>query len=1612
MVNDRDIAIVGMACFFPKAPNLQQYWRNLANGVDGISDRPPKRWRYHRNFDAPPDHDAYIPFSRGGFLGDDVLFDPVPYGTLPNLVRYGDPDQFFMLEIIDRALKDAKIAEDAAVRERTDLIMGRGAYPTGKLVELTFRAEVFETVLEMIDRKFPDVMTGGRRDEFEHYLRSCLTPQSLDNVSTAVSNISASRAANRLNLRGAAYAVDAACASSLLAVEQAMWRLRNGLSDVAVTAGLFLSMTPAFLYVFTRLGALSPTRMSRPLDARSDGLLVGEGGGAVVLKRLEDAYRDGDQVYAILKGAGSSSDGKEVDVLAPSSVGQIKCLERAYADAQVDPASIGYLELHGTGTVVGDEVEINTVKNFYGRSATPPASRAMASVKSMIGHTMPAAGMASFIKMALSLSNKVMPPTLNCEQPRPELADAPFYVITQTRPWIHSASQGPRRAGINSFGFGGINAHVVLEEALPPNPKTSVRGVNIRPVDPGVRRPSELLVFSSPSVDGLLERLRRVERFIDESTAEPALADLAWSTTQEIDLAQPCKLAIICEDLPQLRGALTRSLEKLSASGTIEKDENIYFSASAAEFEGKVALLFPGMGFPGLIGNYPDHLMELCLHYPEVREEFDFFEDRDRHPDDTVPTSSIFSPPPALPEDYRMKLKKRLAPPRVDDMGLGDGEASPEERYLAAMGVTLSNWVGWVLLRKFQIPVGMVAGQSQGEMAALCVAGVSDFHESAPNFWKVLNIDTRDAGDQRLAFAWATAEKIEPLLAEHPGTYLAIYMAPEGVIFGGDREGLVRIAEKLRAEQILVNLLPYPPIHTPALSHLRNELTGELHDDDFRVQAPKVDVYSSITTEKYPSDKHGIRETLMLNIDHPLRIWQTIRKMYEDGARMFVQVGGGHMAAHLERLLPEGSSVVTAAMDVDTRNPLTQLNHLCARIFAAGVRIDLSPLYEHRRVERLDLDARLAPPSVPRMAIPLRIDWSPLYHENVPATPLNGSHAAVSHAPSTNGSAHTANGVASETPAPPPHVEPAPAAVPEEPVVVFDPEIVERLPVLGQVLRFAPEQEIVIARRLDLAEDLYLHDHLFVYAKNKPLSERLPVLPLTMSIEFAAEAASLLAPGLGMIGLEHVRGHRWIGMRESSIADLRIEARLHSVDPETEVRRFQVSIFFEDKLSFSATVLCGAEYRQDVQFELADSSQDQPWPFPLEDVYTERYMFHGPAFHCVGALYTVGNPGASAGLLLAPQDRLFASRPNPILLTDPCAMDGIGQIMGLWSMVHDQCVLPTGAEKVEFYRPTPPPGTLAPIRVEVTELNLESKQMRCNIEVEDGQGAVWLRVVGWTEFMWKWSQQYSDSTRLPNRFVLSDELALPGLPEGAVCSLTPRSYLKDVDLDWAARIFLHSDEIAECFGLQNHKRKRQHLSGRIAAKDAARIWLARRMGTQMMHPAEFTVARHAAGAPYLAPLGDLPLPEISFSHVDDAAIAVAADVKIGIDMEPVTRDTRSILPDFATASEIALIDNLVAGQPGEAWETRLWCAKEAAAKLLGIGLGGRPKDFVILDGEADGCLLMQHAPSKERIVVRTVRHGTMIIAFATSPEVAEVGAPPAGVAYVPDRGLPPSREEI
>jgi acyl transferase domain-containing protein len=1559
-MSSNDVAIIGMDCVLPGACDLAQYWDNLVEGVDAISDVPAGRLNGRDRL--PAALTSLIPCNRGGFIPRAFRFNPLRFGIMPSIVPHGDPDQFLMLHVIAGALDDAGVAADAPARQHTDVIVGRGGYITNKISELYYRSDLLGHLLHFLARRFPELSPDELAQVAEE-LRSTAPGNDADSLTTSISNLTASRTANRLDLRGAAYVIDAACASALLAVEQGVQRLRAGLSDLAVAGGIFLCQTPTFWLLFTQLGAMSSAGRIRPFDRRADGVLIGEGAGAVVLKRLADAQRDGDRVYAVIKGVGTSCDGRDTHILTSSSRGQVAALQNAYADAQLDPATIGYLEAHGTATPAGDLAELRTIKQFYGRRGPHPSARAMGSVKSMLGHTMPAAGIAALIKTALALSNKCLPPSLHCDEPHAELADAPFYVNRETRPWIHPRGRHPRRAGVSAFGFGGINAHVVLEEV----PETTAEGVVsplARPICVGGQRDSELVVFSADSVAALSTRLDRVFHFLATVATPPALADVAATTATEIDFAHPHKLALLCHDLDELSRVLTAVREQLATSPEpLDETEQIYYSASADRPTGQIAGIFPGMGFPGLIGNYPAHLMTLCRHVPEVRRLFDAAELRDEHREDPVPTSLIFFPPSLLPDEVQTQLRARIAAMKALDAE--HLNVAPWERNIAASCVTFTNWVSWRLLKRLEVPVDMLCGQSQGEIAAMCAGGIVDFALVMPRLWQALAISPVHAATGRLAFIGVSEDRVAPYLHTHPNTAIAIHVAPQMLILGGPDAEVVEICEQLRTEGVITQVLPYPPIHTPRVSAVREELT-RLIDMNVEIRRPTVAVYSAITSDLFPTVDEEIRALAMSNLDRPVRFWQTVHRMYDDGARMFLQVGGGTLAANIKSILPR-NDILGTAVDLDHRDPITQLHHLCARLFTRGYRFKLGALDEGRRIQHLDFDHPVSPAPPQQMLLPLQMDWTA-----IPAVATDGTSLPAAPTPTS-----PADDVpAAETPT-------SSAAVPE-PVVAGDTSAAAGpvLPMLGEVVRYEPDVEVLTRRRLDLNEDLHLHDHVLISASSgKAVEHRGPVLPMAMILEVAAETAACLAPGLGLVGFEHVVAERWIELRDTRTLQLEVHGVVESVDAGSGLRRIAVEVRSDGHRSAVAVVLFAAAYPHQLQLPFSPLANPRPWPLTPAEMY-DRYMFHGPLYHCVTQLCEMGDQGLTGEITVQAKGTLYASTQAPQMLTDPVVFDGVLQLVAMWVMTHGPFLMPAKIGRLEFFGPTPPPGTRVPVQAEIRSMNYAQRTVTSDCEVGDGQGGVWYRMEGVSEWMYDYSPALLEIQRHPERRHVATPLAIGGVSPTTVAVVLPRNELRHATTDWLGRLFLHQHEWEYLEQLSPPSYRWQWLMERIAVKDAARLHLASRMDAEMAHPAWLQVTADPTGRACLVPLeGWPPMPAVSFAYADGCALAMAAESACGIDAEPCTRDVEPTT--FATPEEIDLLAGAEAAVPDQFWPARLYAAKRAAAKALAGQWSGQTDEFQAIDVEPQGQILLSHRASATTHTVATLRHESLVIAYAS-----------------------------
>lgn len=545
------------------------------------------------------------------------------------------------------------------------------------------------------------------------------------------------------------------------------------------------------------------------------------------------------------------------------------------------------------------------------------------------------------------------------------------------------------------------------------------------------------------------------------------------------------------------------------------------------------------------------------------------------------------------------------------------------------------------------------------------------------------------------------------------------------------------------------------------------------------------------------------------------------------------------------------------------------------------------------------------------------------------------------------------------------------------------------LPFVGHIADHVPGLSITVERMLTLDEDLHLADHTFVHAPGvKPVSACLPVVPLTMAMEIMAETAACLAPSLGLIGFEDVKANRWIELADTDRLPLRIKAETSQFDNERHLYRIAAGIYVGDQSTpaIQSCVLFSSHYYLDLYPDFAESVDVRPYSRSGEQIYEERHMFHGPTYQLLTGPILLHDRGIIGESLVRDPANLFRSTDLPQLLIDPTLLDTVGQLLGIWAIEErERQVFPIGMKKLELYRPTPPAGTRLPLRIEVTQE--EAKTLLADVEIQDGDGSVWLRIKDWGAWKFRWPKRLTDFRRLPTRAPLSRQTKLPGLEPTAVCCMIAPSDLASFDATLLARFCLNADEMRALAEKKAFpKRQQQWLLGRIAAKDAARIWLAGTAGRgEMLHPAALAIEADQGGQPRLA-LGASKgaLPKLSIAHCDEGAVALACSEAVGVDIEPIRPRQPSFLETIATDAERRLLNANGSGwtDPEGEWVTRLWCAKEAVGKLLGIGMNGSPRAYELRAVDPDGMMQVAHRESGRVSAVRTLREHELIIAYA------------------------------
>ncbi|MFI0902775.1 SDR family NAD(P)-dependent oxidoreductase [Streptomyces sioyaensis] len=877
-----DIAIVGMACCFPGAADAARYWSHVVHGVDSVTEVPAERWDAATYHDPDPARAGERTPSRwGGFLPP-VPFDALAHGIPPASLTGIEPVQLLALDAAAKALADAGYAERDFNRARTGVVFGAeaGTELAGAYGLRALHPAYLGALPPALDAALPR-----------------LTEDSFPGV---LANVIAGRIASRLDLGGANCTVDAACASSLAALDLACRQLRDHDSDMVLCGGADVHNGINDYLMFASVRALSPTGRCRPFDAAADGIALGEGVGCLVLRRLADAERDGDRIYAVVKAVGTSSDGRSLGLTAPRPEGQRRALERAYRRAGISPAQVGLLEAHGTGTVVGDTTELAVLTELFDAAGAAPGGCSLGSVKSQIGHTKCAAGLAGLIKAARAVHTGVRPPTLHLTRPAADGAAAtgPFrFETVSARPWPVPVER--RIAGVSAFGFGGTNYHAILAGyGGAPEPAHALEDW-----------PAELFCFRGADRAAAVRAVERLAaRLADNDAAGRPwpLRDLAAETASA---PGPVQICVVAEDLDDLAG-------KLAAARGLTPAEGVYLRTRDAD-PGLVSFLFPGQG-----SQRTGMLAELFTAFPALRALLDGA--------DPQWTAAMF-PPAAFTAGQRTAQQAALTDTRVAQPALGLASAAAH-RLLTTLGVRPD----------------CTAGHSYGELTALWAAGAFDTEALLRLSARRAEAIRTAAGDDPGAMAAVAAapDRVAELTGG-TGVVVANHNAPAQSVLSGPTDAVDRAVAALHTAGVDARRLPVAcAFHSPQLAAAREALAAEL--DTTAVSAPAFPVWSGATARPYDGAPAALRRTLAGQVAAPVRFVDQIEDMYAAGVRTFVEAGPGRVLTGLVGQILGERPHTAVPLDVPGESALARLPHVLARLAAAGVPLDPEALFHGR----------------------------------------------------------------------------------------------------------------------------------------------------------------------------------------------------------------------------------------------------------------------------------------------------------------------------------------------------------------------------------------------------------------------------------------------------------------------------------------------------------------------------------------------------------------------------------------------------------------------------------------------------------------------------------------
>lgn len=871
------LAIVGMGCRFPGGVETpEDFWTLMSEGRDGIVEIPADRLDLQKFYDARAEAPGKIYVRHGGFLDQPIdAFDAEYFGMSPREAAYLDPQQRLLLEVAHEALEDAGIPAETIAGSNTGVFIGGF----------------------MVDGMLTQFSPLGRHQIGQH--------TAVSSTLTILSN----RLSYLLDLHGPSFTLDTACSSSLVAMHQACQAIRGGECDLALIGGVNVIFRPETLIAMCKGGFLSRDGRSKSFDARADGYGRGEGAGVVVVKRLSAALADGDRIHAVIRGSGVNQDGRTDGITVPNGEAQADLIRQVLARNDCAPESVTYVEAHGTGTAVGDPIELQALASVFGMPEQP---RLVGSVKANIGHLEAAAGIAAVIKTALCLNHGQIPPVANLDQVNPalQLDEWGLSLPRELQPFPADAEGRPGRAAINSFGYGGTNAHVILERAddgrADDEAGNAASEIGQGPVDEARPRP-QLLLLSARSA-AALKALAETSIARLEGMGAQDFTDFCYSAAARRS-AYEHRIAVVADGAPAAQAILRNYLE-----GRADPD------LIAGQTSRKGAL--PAFVFTGMGPQWWAMGRELYQEQPVFRD----FADR---------VDAIFM---------------RLAGWSVlEEMLKPEAQSIVTRTHVAQPANFIVQGGLFHLLQSWGVQPGALVGHSVGEVSSAYAAGVLGLEDAVRVSWLRSKLQATTAGEgAMLAVGLGVLDVLPYLGGREALVSIGADNGPRTITLAGDADALAEIAEELTEDGVFnrklqVETAYHSPIMDPLLPALEEGL------QDIRPQGATIPLYSTVTSLPAEGDDFGA-QYWGRNVRDSVRFYETVQELVNDGFDCFLEVGPHPvLASALRECLADANVEGVLAATLRREQPeMTQILRGIAHLHVAGVRIDWNGFYADR----------------------------------------------------------------------------------------------------------------------------------------------------------------------------------------------------------------------------------------------------------------------------------------------------------------------------------------------------------------------------------------------------------------------------------------------------------------------------------------------------------------------------------------------------------------------------------------------------------------------------------------------------------------------------------------